>query len=53
MAPSLEAARELVELTAEEEALLLGRERPIVIARRRPDAAVAAVGCARPRPTSA
>ena len=41
MAPSLESARELVELTSEEEALLLGRERPIVIARRRPGAAVA------------
>ncbi len=42
MAPSLESARELVELTAAEETLLLGRERPIVIARRRPGAAVAA-----------
>ena len=34
MAPDLEAARELVELTPAEEALLTGRERPIVIARR-------------------
>jgi hydrogenase maturation protein HypF len=41
MAPSLGAARELVDLTAAEERLLLGRERPIVIARRRPGAAVA------------
>ncbi len=42
MAPDLEAAGELVELTAAEEELLEGRERPIVIARRRPAAAVAA-----------
>ena len=41
MAPSLDAARSLVELTPDEEALLLGRERPIVIARRRPGVAVA------------
>ena len=41
MAPDLDAARALVELTEAEEALLLGRERPIVIARRRPEAAVA------------
>ena len=41
MAPDLEAARVLVELTDAEEALLVGRERPIVIARRRSDAAVA------------
>ncbi len=41
MAGSLEAALELVELTPEEQDLLLGRERPIVIARRRPGAAVA------------
>lgn len=41
MVPSIESARSLVELTPDEEALLLGRERPIVIARRRPDAAVA------------
>ena len=40
MAPSLEAARELVELTGAEERLLVGRERPIVIARRRADAPV-------------
>ena len=41
MAPDLESAHSLVELTAHEEALLTGRERPIVIARRRPDAHVA------------
>jgi hydrogenase maturation protein HypF len=41
MAPSLDTARELVELTAADERLLRGRERPIVIARRRADAAVA------------
>jgi hydrogenase maturation protein HypF len=40
MAPSLEAARELVELTWPEERLLVGRQRPIVIARRRADAPV-------------
>ncbi len=42
MAPSLAGARELVELTAAEEALLEGRERPIVIARRHAFAEVAA-----------
>jgi hydrogenase maturation protein HypF len=42
MAPDLEAARELVELEAAEEALLVGRERPIVLAPRRPGARVAA-----------
>ena len=42
MAPDLDAARELVELTPAEEELLAGRERPIVIARRRPGAQVAA-----------
>ncbi len=42
MAPSLAGARELVELTAAEEALLEGRERPIVIARRHSFAEVAA-----------
>ncbi len=42
MTPDLEAARELVFLAPEEEELLLGRERPIVLARRRPDAPVAA-----------
>ena len=42
MAPGLAAARELVSLDPAEEALLLGRERPIVLARRLPDAAVAA-----------
>ncbi|MCP9491720.1 MAG: carbamoyltransferase HypF [Solirubrobacteraceae bacterium MAG38_C4-C5] len=41
MAPDVVAARALVELDAAEEALLTGRERPIVLARRRPDAAVA------------
>ena len=41
MAPGLEAARALVELTPVEEALLLGRARPIVVARRRADANVA------------
>ena len=41
MAPSPVAARELVELSAADERLLQGRERPIVIARRRPEAAVA------------
>jgi hydrogenase maturation protein HypF len=41
MAPDLDAARAIVELTPAEEALLLGRERPILIARRRPGAAVA------------
>jgi hydrogenase maturation protein HypF len=41
LAADLEAARELVELTPSEERLLAGRERPIVIARRRPGAAVA------------
>ncbi len=41
MAPDLAAARQLVELTAEEAALLVGRERPIVIARRRDGAEVA------------
>jgi hydrogenase maturation protein HypF len=41
MCTSLEAARELVELGAEEEGLLTGPERPIVIARRRPGASVA------------
>ena len=42
MAPGLEAARELVELSPAEEAILCGRERPILIARRRPGAEVAA-----------
>jgi len=41
MAPDLEAARGLVELSAAEEELLEGRERPIVIARRREGAPVA------------
>jgi hydrogenase maturation protein HypF len=41
MAPDLAAALRLVALTADEAALLVGRERPIVIARRRPDAPVA------------
>ena len=41
MVPGLPEARELVELGPEEEALLLSRERPIVLARRREEAAVA------------
>ena len=41
MAPSLDAARDLVELTPEEEALLTGPQRPIVIARGRAEAPVA------------
>ncbi|MGI8944721.1 MAG: carbamoyltransferase HypF [Thermoleophilaceae bacterium] len=41
MAPDLDSARAIVELSVAEEALLLGRERPILIARRRPGAAVA------------
>jgi hydrogenase maturation protein HypF len=41
MAPDLGAARELVELGEHEERLLTGRERPVVIARRRAGAAVA------------
>ena len=41
MAPDLEAARELVELGPVETALLRGRDRPIVLARRRHDARVA------------
>ena len=42
MVPSLEVAASLVELTAAERALITGRQRPIVIARRRAGAAVAA-----------
>ena len=42
MAPDLAAAHELVVLSETEEALLLGRARPIVLARRRTDAPVAA-----------
>jgi hydrogenase maturation protein HypF len=42
MARDLDAARALVALTPGEERLLAGRERPIVIARRRPGAAIAA-----------
>ena len=38
----VEAARRLVELSADEAALLTSRARPIVLARRRPDAGVAA-----------
>jgi hydrogenase maturation protein HypF len=41
MAADLEAARTLVELSPREEALLTGRERPIVVARRRANAPVA------------
>jgi hydrogenase maturation protein HypF len=49
LAADLGAARRLVELSGAEERLLAGRERPIVVARRRPGAAVAAEvapGCA-------
>ncbi|HET9718610.1 MAG TPA: carbamoyltransferase HypF [Solirubrobacteraceae bacterium] len=42
MAPTLEAAEELVALTDHERRLLSSRRRPIVLARRRPDARVAA-----------
>lgn len=42
MPPDREAARELVRLGEEEALLLEGRERPILLARRRPDAPVAA-----------
>ena len=42
MAPTVTAARALVELGATELALLVARERPIVLARRRAQAAVAA-----------
>jgi hydrogenase maturation protein HypF len=42
MAPDVESASELVVLGAAERALLLGRERPIVLAARRPEAPVAA-----------
>ena len=41
MAPDLESARELVELSEPEEELLSGAARPIILARRRPGAAVA------------
>jgi hydrogenase maturation protein HypF len=41
LAADLGAARALVDLRPEDEALLAGRERPIVLARRRPGAAVA------------
>jgi hydrogenase maturation protein HypF len=41
MAPDLDGARALVELSAEEADLLASRARPIVIARRQPNAAVA------------
>ena len=52
MAADLASARKLVELTEAEEQLLLGSERPIVIARRRPEAPAFARW--RPaRPTSA
>ncbi len=49
MAGDLEAARELVELGEQAEAFLLGRERPIVIARRRDEAAVASAVAPRSR----
>ncbi|MFA1541730.1 carbamoyltransferase HypF [Actinomadura monticuli] len=42
MVPGLAAARALCELSEAEEALLTGPRRPIVLARRRPDAALAA-----------
>ncbi|MGZ4193396.1 MAG: carbamoyltransferase HypF [Solirubrobacteraceae bacterium] len=42
MAPSVSAARSLVALGEAEEALLVAAQRPIVLAPRRPDAAVAA-----------
>jgi hydrogenase maturation protein HypF len=41
MAPTLQAALDLVELAGPDERLLVGPERPIVIARRRPDAPIA------------
>ena len=41
MAPDLPAARTLVSLNEEEERLLTSRERPILLARRRPEAPVA------------
>ncbi len=41
MVKSVEAARELAELAPEDERLLVGRARPIVLAPRRPDARVA------------
>jgi len=41
MARDLSAARALVELNPVEEELLQGRERPVLVARRRPEAAVA------------
>ncbi|WP_339153821.1 carbamoyltransferase HypF [Actinomadura luteofluorescens] len=41
MVPDLEAARALCDLSEAEEALLAGPRRPIVLARRRPDAALA------------
>lgn len=42
MLPDLAAARRACELSAAEEALLLSPARPIVVARRRPDSAIAA-----------
>ncbi len=49
LASDLDAARALVELDTVEEALLQGRERPIVVARRRPGARVAAAVAPRSR----
>jgi hydrogenase maturation protein HypF len=49
MATDLDGARALVELSEREEALLVGRERPIVIARRRPGARVATAVAPRSR----
>ena len=52
MAADLAAARASSRLSSAEEALLDGRDRPIVLAPRRPGAAVAAVGGARVGATS-
>jgi hydrogenase maturation protein HypF len=49
LARDLAAARSLVELNPREEALLEGRERPVVVARRRPRAGVAAAVAPRSR----
>jgi hydrogenase maturation protein HypF len=49
LAQDLAAARSLVELGPREEALLQGRERPIVVARQRPGARVAAAVAPRSR----
>jgi hydrogenase maturation protein HypF len=49
MAQDLDAARSLAELSTREEEILAGRERPIVVARRRPGARVAAAVAPRSR----